>query len=159
MQPKSDFGPGSLLVANTLQQRQCSYLCFQESKNGFTCVQFKFVYYLKYTKCLFTQHQALDASLTSRQKPVLWNCQQSGNKRYIYDGINLIISVLLPRSHYSLQSKLQLMSVQKNIVFCFHHLKIVLPPSTLSHSLFHGEVFSLFSGRVNRIDHSSIQHN
>lgn len=44
------------------------------------------------------------------------------------------------------------MSVQMNIVFCFHHLKIVLPPSALSHSLFHGEVFCLFSRRVYRID-------
>lgn len=44
------------------------------------------------------------------------------------------------------------MSVQMNIVFCFHHLKIVLPPSALSHSLFHGKVFCLFSRRVQRID-------
>lgn len=44
------------------------------------------------------------------------------------------------------------MSVQMNIVFCFHHFKIVLPPPALSHSLFHGKVFCLFSRKVHRID-------
>lgn len=41
MQPKNDFGPSPLLVANALQRRQCCYLSFQEPKNGFTRVQFK----------------------------------------------------------------------------------------------------------------------
>lgn len=66
---------------------------------------------------------------------------RSDNKWHIYNEMNLVSSVILPRSYYSLHSNLQLMSVQMNIVFCFYHLKMILPPSALSHSVFHSEVF------------------
>lgn len=106
MQPKNDFGPSSLLVANALQQRQCCYLCFQESKNGFTCVQFKCMLF-EVHKMLIHTGPGFGHLFNIKDRNQFYGIAiRSDNKRHIHDVMNLVISVLLARYYYSFQSKL-----------------------------------------------------
>lgn len=93
MQPKNDFGPSPLLGADALQQRQCCYLCVQESKNGSRCVQVKCMPFEVHKMPIHTG-LGFGHSINIKDRNQLCGIASgSNNKWHIYDVMNLVISV------------------------------------------------------------------